>query len=133
VVATDHARMAREARGRDEGPACILSGGETTVSVRGKGRGGRNTESALAFAIAAEGLDDVAGLFAGTDGTDGPTDAAGATADGGTVVRARARGLDARAFLDDNDSFTFFERAGGLLRTGPTLTNVMDLRIVLVG
>ena len=133
VVATDHARMAREERGRDEGPACILSGGETTVAVRGKGRGGRNTESALAFAIAAEGLDDVAGLFAGTDGTDGPTAAAGATADGGTVARARARGLDARAFLDDNDSFTFFERAGGLLRTGPTLTNVMDLRIVLAG
>ena len=132
-VAADHARMAREAREKGAAPACILSGGETTVTVRGKGRGGRNTESALAFAMAAEGLPDVAGLFAGTDGTDGPTDAAGALADGATVARARARGLDARAFLEENDSYTFFEKAGGLLRTGPTLTNVMDVRIVLLG
>ena len=135
-VAADHARMAREIRGKGTplaSPACIVSGGETTVTVRGEGKGGRNTESALAFAIAADGLSDVVGLFAGTDGTDGPTGAAGALADGGTVARARAQGLDAGAFLGDNDSYTFFDRAGGLLRTGPTLTNVMDVRIVLVG
>ncbi len=132
-VAADHARMARALRDRGEAPACLLSGGETTVTVRGAGKGGRNMESALAFALAAEGLPDTVGLFAGTDGTDGPTDAAGAVADGGTASRARARGLDPRAFLADNDSYTFFERAGGLLRTGPTLTNVMDVRIVLVG
>jgi hydroxypyruvate reductase len=135
-VAADHARTAREIREKGTPlalPACILSGGETTVTVRGNGKGGRNTESALAFAIAAEGLPGAAGLFAGTDGTDGPTDAAGAIADGGTVARARAQGLDPRAFLENNDSYTFFDRAGGLLRTGPTLTNVMDLRIVLVG
>jgi hydroxypyruvate reductase len=135
-VAREHADLARGIRERGDPaapPACVLSGGETTVTVRGKGRGGRNTESALAFAIAAEGLAGVAGLFAGTDGTDGSTDAAGAVADGETAARARARGLDPRAFLDANDSYTFFERAGGLIRTGPTLTNVMDVRIVLVG
>jgi glycerate 2-kinase len=134
-VARAHAAMARwvQTSGRPvPRPACLLSGGETTVTVRGRGRGGRNTESALAFALAAEGLENVVGLFAGTDGTDGPTDAAGALADGGTVARARRRGLDARAFLEENDSYTFFREAGGLFVTGPTLTNVMDLRIVLV-
>jgi len=113
-------------------PACLLSGGETTVTVRGAGRGGRNTEFVLAAAIALGGLPGVVVLSAGTDGTDGPTDAAGAIADPGTLERARAAGLDARAHLAANDSHTFFEREGGLVLTGPTNTNVMDVRVLLV-
>ena len=111
---------------------CLIAGGETTVTVRGKGLGGRNTEMALAFALAIEGTSGITFLSAGTDGTDGRTDAAGALADGKTVPEARSLGLDPRAFLDDNDSYRFFEQAGGLLKTGPTGTNVMDLQIILV-
>jgi hydroxypyruvate reductase len=136
AMARAQAAVARQVQASGEPvspPACLLSGGETTVTVRGRGRGGRNTEMALTFALAVEGLEHVTGLFAGTDGTDGPTDAAGALVDGGTVARARKRGLDARAFLEENDSYTFFREAGGLFVTGPTLTNVMDLRIILVG
>jgi len=114
-------------------PACVLSGGETTVVLRGKGKGGRNQEFALAAAIGIKGLKGVVILSGGTDGTDGPTDAAGAIADGTTVRRARKLGLDPEAFLRDNDSYHFFEKLGDLLVTGPTLTNVMDLRVVLVG
>lgn len=114
-------------------PLCLMAGGETTVTVRGDGKGGRNTELALAFAMGIEGLGQVVGLFAGTDGTDGPTDAAGAIVTGETVARARRLGLDPRAFLEQNDSYSFFDRVGGLLVTGPTLTNVMDLGIVLLG
>jgi len=135
-VACDHARIAREIREKGTPvvpPACVLSGGETTVTVRGKGKGGRNTESALAFAQGVEGLEDVVGLFAGTDGTDGPTDAAGAWADGGTVARARAKGFEPQRFLEENDSTMFFREVGGLMVIGPTRTNVMDVRIVLVG
>ncbi|MFQ5458475.1 MAG: glycerate kinase, partial [Myxococcota bacterium] len=135
-AAAAEALEAREARAHvrsGAAPAALLWGGETTVTVRGSGRGGRNTEAALAFAMAVDGLPDVVGLFAGTDGTDGPTDAAGAIATGETGARARGMGLDPRAFLDQNDSYSFFERAGGLLMTGPTMTNVMDVHIVLVG
>lgn len=119
---------------RDTGvlPACLLTGGETTVTVTGGGLGGRNQEMALAFALHAEREPGLAALFAGTDGNDGPTDAAGAFVDGGTAARAREAGLDPASFLEDNDSYTFFDRTGGLFRPGPTGTNVMDIGIILV-
>jgi glycerate-2-kinase len=110
--------------------ACLIAGGETTVRVHGAGRGGRSQEVALAAALELEGGTAVAMLAAGTDGTDGPTDAAGAYADGQTVARGRARGVDARAALADNDTYRFFAAEGGLLRTGPTGTNVMDLALL---
>jgi glycerate-2-kinase len=114
------------------GAACLIAGGETTVTVRGHGSGGRNTELALAFGIAASGRRDVALLSAGTDGTDGPTDAAGAFADGTTVQRGAALGMDAISYLANNDSYTYFSRTQDLLVTGPTGTNVMDIQILLV-
>jgi glycerate 2-kinase len=107
-------------------PACLLSGGETTVTVRGKGLGGRNQEFVLAAAIALEGFAPVTIFSAGTDGLDGPTDAAGAIADERTPLAG------AREFLDDNDSYHFFEKLDALVKTGPTGTNVMDVRILLV-
>ena len=110
--------------------ACLVAGGETTVHVRGGGRGGRSQELALAAALELEGRAGAAILAAGTDGTDGPTDAAGAYADGETVARGRARGVDAQAALADNDAYTFFAAEGGLFRTGPTGTNVMDLALL---
>ncbi|MDH3521261.1 MAG: DUF4147 domain-containing protein [Myxococcales bacterium] len=117
---------------RADTPVCLLAGGETVVHVRGSGRGGRNQELALAAALALEGQGGCALLAAGTDGRDGPTDAAGAFADGGSVARGRARGRDARAALDDNDAYGFFSAEGGLFRTGPTRTNVMDLALAYV-
>ncbi len=114
-------------------PACVISGGETTVTIRGKGLGGRNQEFVLAAAIDIDGLENVVILSGGTDGTDGPTDAAGAIADGSTVNRAREMGMDAEDYLQENDSYHFFEPLGDLLITGPTHTNVMDLRLVMVG
>jgi glycerate 2-kinase len=113
-------------------PACIISGGETTVTVKGHGRGGRNQEFALAGALEINGLEKVVLLSGGTDGTDGPTDASGAVADHTTVRRARAAGLDPKAHLEKNDAYPFFQRLGDLLITGPTYTNVMDVRILLV-
>jgi len=113
-------------------PACLIAGGETTVTLRGQGRGGRNQEMALAAALCIQGLEDVAIVCLATDGTDGPTDATGALADGATVARAAALGLDARACLDGNDSYRFFEPLGDLLLTGPTNTNVNDLAFVFV-
>ncbi len=107
-------------------------GGETTVTLRGAGRGGRSQELALAAALGLEGSEGISVLAAGTDGTDGPTDAAGAFADGGSAARGRALGLDPRDCLERNDSYRFFAGEGGLLRTGPTRTNVMDLALVLV-
>lgn len=114
-------------------PACVLSGGETTVTIQGDGLGGRNQEFVLAAAIEIAGMDNVVCFSAGTDGTDGPTDAAGAIADGATVSRARALSLDPQRALRNNDSYHFFDPLGDLLRTGPTNTNVMDLRILLAG
>jgi glycerate 2-kinase len=108
-------------------PACIVWGGETTVTVRGEGKGGRNQELALAAAIRIADLPDVLLVALGTDGTDGPTDAAGAAATGDTVRRARALGLDPGAYLSNNDSYSFFDVLGDLIRTGPTGTNVNDL------
>jgi hydroxypyruvate reductase len=116
-----------------DGPLLLLAGGETTVTLRGGGKGGRNQELALAAASELAGSSGIALLAAGTDGTDGPTDAAGAYVDGGTARRGRALGLDARAALERNDSYSFFSAEGGLLVTGPTRTNVMDLVLVLVG
>jgi glycerate 2-kinase len=113
-------------------PACILSGGETTVVVRGKGLGGRNQEFALALAPQIAGLAGVVALSAGTDGTDGPTDAAGAIVDDSTLKRAEALGLNYRRYLEANDAYHFFKQTGELLFTGPTNTNVMDLRVILV-
>ncbi len=115
-----------------ERPACILSGGETTVTVRGNGKGGRNQEFALAAALEIVGLEGVLVLGAGTDGTDGPTDAAGAFADGSTVRRGEEAGLDPLSYLRRNDSYNFFKPLSDLFVTGPTGTNVMDLRIMLV-
>lgn len=114
-------------------PACILSGGETTVTVAGPGKGGRNQEFALAAAIDIAGLNDSLILSAGTDGTDGPTDAAGAIATGETVMRASALGLDAKKHLCANDAYPFFDALGDLIRTGPTGTNVMDIHLLLAG
>jgi hydroxypyruvate reductase len=134
-VAAEHARLARElqAAGRR---AVILSGGELTVTIRGKGRGGPNQEYALALAIALAGTAGIAALAADTDGTDGGAgsadDPAGAIVDGTTAARAAELGLDPAAFLADNDSTGFFERAGGLLRPGPTFTNVNDFRAIVV-
>jgi len=130
-----HAAIAREivAAGRPaRPPVCVISGGETTVTLRGGGLGGRNQEFALAAAIALEGVPGVLVFSAGTDGTDGPTPAAGAMADGATVSRAAALGLDARRMLAANDSYHFFEPLGDLVVTGPTGTNVMDVRLMLV-
>ncbi|MBI1899276.1 MAG: DUF4147 domain-containing protein, partial [Acidobacteria bacterium] len=135
-VAKVHCAIAKEIQssGRPlRAPACVISGGETTVTVRGSGKGGRNQEFVLAGAIDIAGLDGVVILSGGTDGNDGPTDAAGAVAGGSTLARAKAKGLDARAFLDNNDSYRFFDPLGGLIRTGPTGTNVMDVRLALVG
>ncbi|MGD9030244.1 MAG: glycerate kinase [Anaerolineae bacterium] len=113
-------------------PACLVWGGETTVTIRGGGTGGRNQELALAAAVALDGWPGVLLMALATDGTDGPTDAAGAIVTGGTVSRARLLGLDARAALDANDSHGFFDTLGDLIRTGPTGTNVNDLLFILV-
>jgi len=112
-------------------PACLVAGGETTVTIRGQGKGGRNQELALAAALAIEGWDDLCVVGLATDGTDGPTDATGAVAWGDTVARARALGLDAETYLANNDSYHFWTALGDLIVTGPTNTNVNDLIFVL--
>jgi glycerate 2-kinase len=135
-IARMHAALALEVRSSGnplKPPMCFITGGETTVTLKGKGKGGRNQEFSLAAALDIAGLSDVVVLSAGTDGTDGPTDAAGAIADGETVKRAVVAGLKPRAALDGNDAYPFFERLGDLIITGPTRTNVMDVRLVLVG
>lgn len=114
-------------------PACVISGGETTVTLKGNGKGGRNQEFVLAAAAGIEGLERTVVFSAGTDGTDGPTAAAGAVADGQTLARAAEKGLAADACLDANDAYHFFKPLGDLVMTGPTHTNVMDLRLLLVG
>jgi glycerate 2-kinase len=129
-------RLARSLRRRVPGtaPLALIAGGETTVTVRGTGRGGRNQELALAFAITAESLDlrfAWVALSGGTDGRDGPTDAAGGIVDAGTLGRARRLGVDPLAALLANDSYACLEASGDLLKTGATGTNVADLQIVL--
>jgi hydroxypyruvate reductase len=116
---------------RRETPLVLLAGGETTVTLRGLGRGGRSQELALAAALALQELPGISLLAAGTDGSDGPTDAAGAFADANTVAHGRSLGLDAEQALLENDSYAFFSREGGVFRTGPTRTNVMDLVFLL--
>jgi hydroxypyruvate reductase len=111
--------------------ACVIAGGETTVTVRGRGRGGRCQEFALAAALALESDDELTVLAAGTDGTDGPTDAAGALVDAQTLERGRAAGLDADRSLADNDAHTFLGATGDLIVTGPTNTNLLDLYVAL--
>jgi glycerate 2-kinase len=111
-------------------PACLVWGGETTVTLRGHGRGGRNQELALAAVVSIAGLPNVLLVCFGTDGTDGPTDAAGAVATGETLERAKALGLDPFAHLSDNDAYPFFGALGDLIRTGPTGTNVNDLGFI---
>ena len=134
-VATAHAALARDLRQQGK-RAVIISGGELTVTIRGKGRGGPNQEYALALAIALAGMTGVAALAGDTDGTDGgsgaATDPAGALISGETVARAKARGLDPAACLNDNDSGGFFAALGDLLTPGPTFTNVNDFRAIVV-
>jgi len=113
------------------GPVCMIAGGETTVTVRGRGRGGRCQETALAAALALAPGDDLVVLAAGTDGTDGPTDAAGALIDAGTLARGRAAGRDAERALADNDAYPFLESCGDHVVTGPTNTNLLDLYLVV--
>lgn len=113
-------------------PACIISGGETTVTIKGPGKGGRNQEFVLAAAIEISGWKNIVVLSGGTDGNDGPTDAAGAIADGKTLVKAESLGKEAALYLSQNDSYHFFQPLNDLLMTGPTNTNVMDLRLLLV-
>jgi glycerate 2-kinase len=125
-IARMHAAIARERPIRP--PACIITGGETTVTLRGDGLGGRNQEFVLAAAIDIAGLPGTVIFSAGTDGTDGPTEAAGAIADGDTL----RRNPDARAFLERNDSYRYFQSLDDLVITGPTHTNVMDVRLILM-
>ncbi|HEX2966885.1 MAG TPA: glycerate kinase [Syntrophorhabdaceae bacterium] len=119
-------------KGMQGKPLCLISGGETTVTVRGDGKGGRNMELALAFAIELSDRRGISMLSAGTDGGDGPTDAAGAIVDGFTVSKGKALGIDPVHYLRNNDSYNFFQKIDELLIIGPTGTNVMDLQIILV-
>ncbi len=127
-----HARRALELASSVKKPTVILSGGETTVTVRGAGRGGRNVEYLLAEALEANGAARVWGLAADTDGVDGAEDIAGAVFTPDTLVRARAKGQDPKAMLDDNNGHGFFELLGDSLVTGPTRTNVNDFRATLI-
>ncbi|RWB01099.1 glycerate kinase [Mesorhizobium sp.] len=130
-----HAAIAREVATRNRPfrkPVLVLSGGETTVTVRAKGKGGRNSEFLLAFAIGISGIGGVHALAADTDGIDGSQDNAGAFADGSTVSRMRAAGVDAKAMLAGNNAWTAFQAAGDLFVPGPTGTNVNDLRAILI-
>ena len=113
-------------------PVCLIAGGETVVTVRGEGRGGRNQELALSFAREIAGHEGITLLSAGTDGNDGPTDAAGAVVDGTTAAQGLQSGFDPDRALEENDSWSFFHHTGGHLLTGPTGTNVMDLQIIIV-
>lgn len=113
-------------------PACVLAGGETTVTIRGEGKGGRNQEFALAAALDLQGWPKISVLSAGTDGSDGPTDAAGAFADSNTCLDAARKGLNPFDYLFRNDSYNFFKETGDLFITGPTRTNVMDVLCMIV-
>jgi hydroxypyruvate reductase/glycerate 2-kinase len=131
-LAREAIRYQRQCQKTGDGQLCLLAGGETTVTVKGSGLGGRNMELALAFAIELKGTAGITLLSAGTDGTDGPTDAAGAIVDCETLMEAAAKGFDPEDFLTRNDSYSFFKGIGGLIITGPTGTNVMDIQVVLI-
>jgi glycerate-2-kinase len=113
-------------------PACLIAGGEPTVTVTGKGKGGRAQECVLAAAQELAGLPNVVVAGFGTDGTDGPTEVAGAMVDGKTVQRAKKKGVSIENMLKEHDSYTFFNQVGGHIITGPTRTNVNDIYVVLV-
>jgi hydroxypyruvate reductase len=134
-VGSVHAAIAREIATRNrpfKKPVLLLSGGETTVTLRAKGKGGRNSEFLLAFAIGIDGHDGIEALAADTDGIDGSEDNAGAFANGSTVARMRAAGIDAKAMLAGNNAWTAFNSVGDLFVPGPTGTNVNDLRAILI-
>jgi len=134
-VALVHAGIARQVKRRGQpakAPCVLLSGGETTVTVRGHGRGGRNAEFLLALAVALNGGSGISALAGDTDGVDGTEDNAGAILTPDSLARASARNLDAKAMLADNDGYSFFSGLGDLVVTGPTLTNVNDFRAILV-
>ena len=113
-------------------PACLIAGGEPTVTVTGKGKGGRAQECVLAAAQELAGLPNVVVAGFGTDGTDGPTEVAGAMVDGKTVQRAKKKGISIENMLKEHDSYTFFNQVGGHIITGPTKTNVNDIYVVIV-
>ncbi len=130
-----HAGIARQVRRHGQPatpPAALLSGGETTVTLRGSGRGGRNAEFLLALAVALDGAPGIHAIACDTDGIDGTEDNAGALLGPDSLARARLMGLDAKAMLADNDGYGFFAALGDLVVTGPTLTNVNDFRAILV-
>ena len=133
-LATAHAAIAKEIyhSATARRPACVISGGEATVTVRGDGLGGRNQEFAVATALELAGSEGIVALIGATDGGDGPTDAAGGIVDGGTVRRGKIKGLDARDYLNRNDSYHYLQATDDLLITGPTFTNVMDLRLFII-
>ena len=135
-VAKVHAAIAKEvlqSGNPAEPPVCIITGGETTVTIRGRGKGGRNQEFCLAAAIEIKDMPErVVILSGGTDGNDGPTDAAGGIVDPETIKRAEQNGLNALDFLQNNDAYHFLQSTGDLLITGPTKTNVMDVHIIVV-
>jgi len=134
-VAKMHAAIAREIRHYSNPyrpPVALISGGETTVAVKGTGKGGRNAEFLLSLAIALDGLENVYALACDTDGIDGSETNAGAVMAPDTLSRARQAGIDPTALLDDNDAYTFFEKLGDLVITGPTYTNVNDYRAILI-
>jgi hydroxypyruvate reductase len=134
-VAKVHAAIARQVARRGQPappPVVLLSGGETTVTVRGEGRGGRNAEFLLALAVALDGAAGVFALAADTDGVDGTETNAGAVIAPESLARAAAAGLNAKALLADNDGYEFFAALDDLVITGPTLTNVNDFRAILI-
>lgn len=130
-----HACIAREVVASSNpvpAPACIVSGGETTVVVTGNGLGGRNMEFAMHAALHIQGFETITIASIGTDGSDGPTDAAGAVVDGSTMERSIAAGINVYDYMASNDSYHFHEKLGNLIKTGPTNTNTMDIRIIIV-
>ncbi len=126
------AQIAKEYSLPDEKPVCLIFGGETTVTVKGNGKGGRNQELCLSTAIEIDGIKNITFLSGGTDGNDGQTEAAGAICNGRTIERAKELGLDAMKYLNNNDSYNFFNKLDDLIITGPTNTNVMDVQIFLL-
>jgi glycerate-2-kinase len=126
------AQIAKENSLSEEKPVCFIFGGETTVKVTGNGKGGRNQELCLSTAIEIDGIKNITFFSGGTDGIDGQTEAAGAICNGKTIERAKELGLDARKFLDNNNSYNFFSKLDDLIITGPTNTNVMDIQILLL-
>jgi len=134
-VALVHAGIARQVARHGQpmpAPAVILSGGETTVTVRGQGRGGRNAEFLLALAVALDGHPGISAVAGDTDGIDGTEDNAGAILTPDSLARAAAKGVNAKAMLANNDGYGFFSQLGDLIVTGPTRTNVNDFRAILV-